>query len=200
MRVFISIFFVLFFVILSARLKLSINYFEKEKRRSKIRFDADVQVFVLGFVRIFSIKLKDDGIRFLNFKIPYRKIFYRRIEIKNLMQNNLFESMKNINIKIEKFYLKMELGIENIILLTAFIGVLSTIISFLLSKNITKTKLNNCFYQITPIYNLNLLSFDFSMRFSISFMGIIKNRLFRKNNSKSKKFYNVLIKPREVKI
>jgi len=95
-------------------------------------------------------------------------------ERKKIFSKQTWEHIKDLNIKISKLKMSVEIGTENAVItsyLTAFIG---TAVSILLAFAIEDYKKEKYHYTITPLYkNQNLLKMDFNCIINIKMVHII---------------------------
>ena len=126
-----------------------------------------IKLLVIKFIPIFSTKLTKQKIEKIKNKYKFSNMRFK--------QKFSFNSIKKIieKAKIKKFFLKVNIGLESIMLLTFLIPTISTIISIILANQ--KLKVDDQNYQIKPIYNSgNLLNIEFDGIFELNLIHIIK--------------------------
>lgn len=200
MNIFISIFFALILIILTSKFKINIKYLQKDQKSLKIHFNVNLGMYLFGFIKIFGITLKEDGIHFLIFRFSYNKIKIDKESIKMVKEFSILDILKSLNLKLEQLNINLNIGCENVMLIVFTVCIISTFLSILSSKNRKQINFKNYYYKITPIYNSNELSFYTSMQISMKILNIIKTLLSTNKNTKKHKQYNFHINKSPIKI
>lgn len=136
-------------------LKLNDNY--------KIFFE----IYFLNKIKIFSIKINKERIKNISFKERINKISKSNIKFE---ENTLKEIFK-IKPRIEKLYLKANIGYEDASILPNIIAIIDSSLSIILSLFSDKKK--NIRYIITPKFNTNTIDIFFESIISIKIVHII---------------------------
>jgi hypothetical protein len=192
MKIFIGILFFLILISWTLKLKINIHHLYKDKNSLKVYFNVNVGIYLLGVIKIFGISFKEDGIYFLSIKIPYNKISIGKESKKILKEMPIMNTLKFLNLKIDKFKFILEVGSENMMLTVFSVFAISTFLSILSAKCAKQINLKHYYYQVTPAYNTNTLSFKSSAIISMRISNILKAIIFANNHTK--KTYKVHIK------
>ncbi len=208
-------FFVVFLIFLIlgiyfSKLKIIVNKMEFEMNgnvKSKEDYEIKIGIYLFGIIKIFGIVLAENNLRFLNIKIPYRKI--KRTKIYNEMikkdaidfdRKLLKDKIKNLSMKFEKINLNMKFGTDSTLITSFLTFIVSTLISFLIQKSVTKYKPNKHKFIITPMYeNRNSIKIFLELIASFKLRNIIKV-LYDLNNLSKNEHIKHKIKFKEIKI
>ena len=188
MKIFIYLLVVFFILFFSSRLKLDLKYFEKNSISSELRFHANVGLYLFGFIKIFGINFKEDGIHLLFFRIKYKKFEFNKNNMKNYISK---DNLKNLNPKIEKLDLNLNVGIEDVMLTAFLIFTIATFVAVLSAKYRNQINMKNYNYRIIPSYNVNMLGIKLSCKISENILNLIKtimlfNKIKQRKNIRSK--------------
>lgn len=186
MKIWLGVFLGLILIILATHLKINVIYLTKQRKSFKIQFHVNVGLYLFGVIKIAGISFKEDGIYFLGFTLPYNKIKIHKDSIKILKDFSINNLLKSLHLKLEQFHLNFKIGTEEMMLTVFLVFVISTFLSILLSKSCNPMKIKNYDYKITPVYNQNYLSFEFSSKISMKTFHVIQMLTSIKQNAKKK--------------
>ena len=161
----LMILFSLFIMILYfSYLKMEIKpiIIEIENNQNKIYYKFKIYLMFLNKLKYLKISLDSEKIK--KMKPFYSKSFLYKLFKKKILKNdNIFETLKfiknktnNIKVKIEKFNLKVDLGIQNVVLLSNIIAFLDIIISSFLARNILNQKLIKKQKDLKRLYSYDI--------------------------------------------
>lgn len=177
MIIFISIFFLFFILICMSKLKINIINFDVQNTNLKLKIN--LGLYILKFIKIFSISFTENEIQLLFIKIPYNKLKTKNLD-KNILKN-IKTLNKFRNLKIDEFDLNLQLGLKNVFFVTFIVPVLSTILSFIKAKNIKKlVESDNFKYNIKSKFGSNFLNVNFKAKFSTSVYSFVYFLTFSK--------------------
>lgn len=152
---------IILILFITSTIKVNIEEFELYNinlKNEKLNYKIYIELYLFGIIKIIKLKLKNKYIN--NNKLPKNK--------KNI---KLFFDNK---IVLENIKLKISLGTKSIQLTTAFVFILNTIISIILSQKIKEYDNNKYFYSTLPIYNNNdVLQISLNSIISIKLVHII---------------------------
>lgn len=200
MKVWIGIFVGLILAFLTSKLKMNIKYLEKNKNMLKIHFNINLGLYLFGFIKILGISFKEDGIYFLFFQFPYNKMKIDADSVKILKEFSVWNFLKSLQIKLEKFHLNLEIGTEDMMLTVFLVFALSTFLSIFSAKNKKQINSKKYYYKITPIYQTNHLSFELSSKISIRIWNLLKSLKSVNESTNDKEEHNVHGKKVPIKI
>lgn len=146
------IFMILIFTIIST-IRISINEFETTNlTTAKLRYQLKISFYIFNKIKWFSFKLNNRKIN----KI-FRKMHLDNLDIKQLEKDIRLSDVDEI-LKIKPYIsymnLDLKLGIDDVILTTYLVPIVSTIIAIILPYMSQKSDTNSIHYKIEPIYNM----------------------------------------------
>ena len=200
--VFIMIFFIvgLFF----GKIKLNIKNVHFKMTQNQVYekdYCINFGIYLFGKIKVFSLNFKDNKI----------KVMGKRIKSVDMLKEKIYEQMvksnfekfdrkvisaniKDVNLKFEKFNLNLSLGTDSTLITSFFIFVISTLVSIIVKKGVSKYNPKKHSFIITPKYeNYILLNVDLNSIISVKISDIINVILKINKIAKDKEFKNNLI-------
>ena len=190
----IIIFIILSLLTLKFVLKIeNINISTKTKNGKFISPDYQfiLAIYLFEKLPIFRIKLNEKRI----LKMKSKKKLKEKVAKMNDkilhnyegIDNKIFEFIKHIKFNIKTFDLYIEVGLENIVITSFIIPIISTFVSIFLNKYSNSQR--NKFYLIKPMYiNKNIFNFQFSGIFEIKMIHIINTICVINKERKGEKY------------
>lgn len=200
MIIFICLLVVFFILFFNSHLKLNLKYLEKHSFTSKLKFDVNIGLYLFGFIKLFGLNFKEDGIHFLFCKIPYKKIEIDKNNIKSMKKYTAKDSFKYLNPKIEKMNLKLNIGVEDVRFTVFFVFVFSTFLSVVTAKYRTQINMKNYNYEIISNYNVNTLNFKFSFKISEKVVNLARTLILLNKIRKNEKIHEKYITRKPLQI
>ena len=146
------IFMILIFTIIST-IRISINEFETTNlTTAKLRYQLKISFYIFNKIKWFSFKLNNRKINKIFRKMHLDNLDIKQLE-KDIRLSDVDEILK-IKPKISYMNLDLKLGIDDVILTTYLVPIVSTIIAIILPYMSQKTDTNSIYYKIEPIYNM----------------------------------------------
>ena len=128
--------------------------------------------YVLNKIPIMKISITKTKMEKFKIKEKLKNIDLEKLQEQGKLKLKELKVFKNLNMQIKKINLYLELGTENSALTSIIVPVLSTLIAFLIRKNVRK--FDDHFFLIKPIYiNQNLLNISISGIFEFKINHII---------------------------
>ena len=183
----ISIFFVILLAFWTSKVKICIQNFSKNQAFSKIHFHVKLGFYLFGFIKIGSIRLRENGIFLFGFRFAYNKLKINKDSIKMVTQISVLEVLKSLHLKLEHLKIDLKIGCEDVMLTVFLVFAISTFLSIFGIQNRKQIKREHFHYQITPIYNRNFLDFELSSQISLKMYDFIKTVLSIQKFTKPKK-------------
>ena len=195
----------LFFLIIFSTLKIEIKNFKisnlttnKEKStctnsNKYSKYKVSIGLETLNKIKYFSLNLNSRKIKKITLKMHLDKTKIKELE-REISISDIKEVI-NIRPKISYMDLKLKLGIDDVLLTTYSVPIISTLISILLPYTVEKKDVNNIKYEIKPIYN-NGNIYDLQLNIGVKIKVIrILNAVYRiyknKKNKSKKKMYKL---------
>lgn len=193
MKILISILLILWILIATSKFKINVISFKKEKKLSKIDFHVKLGLYVLGIVKIAGVTLKNDGMHFLRFVIPYKKVKIQNIEMRNWKEVSFWDVFKMLDLRFRELEINVGIGTENVMLTIFSVFAISTFLSIFSARNSEKINREKFYYKISPVYQSNELRFEISSKIEMSMMRFIRTLRYINQESKIKKIYKIHI-------
>lgn len=151
---------------------LEISNIEEGSRLVSSNYRFRISVYLFNKIKWLTLKFDNKKIE----KI-YKKMKLAKIDFKKLEQNFRIEDLKYIKTlkpKISHFNFGVRVGVEDTILTTFIIFIISTAISILLPYTIKKYDKNKYYYQVLPLYiNKNVYEIKLDCIIEIKMVHII---------------------------
>ena len=174
---FILIMFLLIIMLVFSKIKICIDdyrYISTLPKLKKTEYKITVCLYVLKIIPVFKIKINKNKFKKIREKLKekFKNIDLLDIEKEKEINKKILKATKALNINIDKFYLKVELGTENVIFSSIIIPIVGTLVAWFLQRE--NVSYNKQTFDIKPIYyNQNLLNILFSGIFEIKMIHII---------------------------
>lgn len=195
----------LFFLIIFSTLKIEIKNFKtsnlttnKEKStftnsKKYSKYEVNIALEILNKLKYFSLNLNSRKIKKITLKMHLDKTKIKELE-REISISDIKEVM-NIRPKISYMDLKLKLGIDDVLLTTYSVPIISTLISILLPYTVEKKDVNNIKYEVKPIYN-NGNVYDMKLNIGVKIKVIkILNAVYKiyksKKDKNKKKMYKL---------
>lgn len=175
-------FFIILILILGIiflEVKITVNSIDLELFRRDLKraeYEIKIQLYFLGFIKLFSIKILNGVIEFLFFKININKVLKSKLYINkfkskfdNMSKKKMLENFKKIRFKLENLNFDLKLGTDSIVLTSMLVGILSGIISSSMQAYIEKYNKEKYYWRILPNFEENLfVKLNASLKLSYS--------------------------------
>ena len=126
--------------------KESINY-----NRIKDEYEIKVTIYFLEKIPILWTKLDNHRVRKISSN-NLQKIDFSKFKGKAKIDKDVLEMIKNIKIKVSKLNLRIDLGLDDVIITSYLIAFISSAIGIILPHIVEKNKIDNINYIVSPIY------------------------------------------------
>ena len=149
------------------------------------KYKIKVSLNMLDKLKILQIKLNNEKIKKMTFKMHLDKIDIKKLE-REMGLDDIKEIMQ-IKPKISYMDLKLKVGIDDVLLTTYAVPLICTVISALLPLAVEKKNYGKIKYEVKPIYNSgNVYDLKFNIGIKIKVIKLL-NVVYTiyKNNKKS---------------
>lgn len=187
-----------------SKIKLNIKKCNVEMYRNQIfekAYEIELGLYLFGKFKFINIKFKDEKLKIMGKRMNYEKIKSSKIlkkimkkDFQELDKKEIVNNLKKLNLKFEKFNMDLNLGTDSTLVTSFLIFAVSTIVSLIIKRGVTKYNPNKYSFSITPRYeNYNLLKIDFNCILSVKTLKFVKTIHYINKPEKSKKVDNGLI-------
>ena len=163
-----------FIIIVLSTIKFEIVDFELSNiiQITPKNYKIKLSFYLFGKIKLFSFKLNSERARKMYSKMNIEKFDIEKgrklLTIKNI------NILKKLNIRLDYLDLELDLGLEDVILTTELITLISIVISNILPQIISKYIPNKYRYKIMPIYiNKNAYYIKLNCIFQLKIVHII---------------------------
>lgn len=191
----------LVFGLFFSKIKINVKKLDLKIYRNEL-FEKDylvnIGIYLFGKIKIFGITFKDNNMRFmgknLNLEnIKKSKLYknFKQSDLKDLDRKTIIKEIKNLNLRFEKLNLDLSLGTDSTLITSFLIFAVSTIISLIVKKGVSKYNPKKHSFIITPRYeNCNLINIDLECILAIKTINIAKIFIYINKISKDKQRAN----------
>lgn len=194
---FIMLFFILILlVIVCSTIKIEIQklrFLNNETDKLQYDYLMFLELRFLNHIKIVRLTLTPQKFKRLNKKVKINEKL-QKIDVKDIKKDlpnksEIKELGKKLNLKLEEFHLNLEIGTKDVIITSAIIAILASVIGILLPKWIKQYHPEKCQYKMRPIYqNQNVIKLSLNCIIQVKVIHII-NIIFTlvKKRKESKK-------------
>ena len=183
---FVTIIFVLSTIKIEIK-NLNISNIDINKNKVKNKYEINVSLNFLGKLPVFFIRIDNKKGKKIYEKIKLNKMPFNKMKGNIPNVKEIFELVKNLKIRLTKFYLYMNIGTENAIFTSYIVAVIASTIGIII-PHLAKDNIEKCNYRISPIYNnCNQYDIKFDGIFCIKVVHIIYSLicLIKKGNGEN---------------
>lgn len=130
--------------------KLNISNYTKGKILKDYEFH--IELHLLNKIKILNISIDKSIIKKMKLKDKFNNVNVLQLKKDMPSKAEIKEMIKKLDIKLAKLDLKLDIGIDDVILTSAIVAVLSAIIGIVLPHVIKQYNEENYKYVITPLY------------------------------------------------
>lgn len=182
------LFFIILFLtfgLIFSKIKINVKKLDFKMFRNELfekDYLIDIGIYLFGKIRILGITFRDNNMKFVGRNLKLDNIkkskLYKNLEqsdIKEIDKKVLIDNIKNLNLKFEKFNLDLSLGTDSTLITSFLIFVVSTVISLIVQKGVSKYNPKKHSFIITPRYeNCNLVNMDLKCILAVKTKNIVK--------------------------
>jgi len=143
---------------------------------SKLLYDYEIYLNLYFFnkIKAISIKIDKEKVAKLDIRNKIKKINFKKVKKDMLPKDEAKEIVNKLNIELERFDFKLQIGTIDMLITTAVVTILSSGIGIFLSKIIKEYKKERYNYEIYPIYqDKNLIKIELSCIIKVKMVHII---------------------------
>lgn len=122
-----------------------------DTNRIKDEYEIKITLYFLEKIPILWTKLDNHRVRKISSN-NLQKIDFSKFKGNVNFDKDVIEMIENIKIKVSKLNLRIDLGLEDVIITSYLIAFISSVIGIILPHIVEKNKINNISYIVNPIY------------------------------------------------
>lgn len=164
------------------------------KAKIKLDYIIHFELKILGKVRILRVSITPQKIEKImkkfNLKERLHKINWKDLKADLPSNERTIQIVKKLDLKLEEFQLKLELGTEDVIITSFLVMLISSVLAMVLTKVIKHYEKEKYSYEIMPIYeNRNVIKLMLNGKIQIKVFSIIAIifELIKANRKEEKK-------------
>ena len=136
-------------------------------------FNTKLQLYFLNKIRILNINITEKTLKNIRIKEKIKQINMKQIEAK-VINKEIIKNVKNLKINLSKLNLEMKIGTEDVILTSALVAIISSILGLIIARIINQYKESKYKYTIQPEYKgENLIKINLNCIIEIKIVHII---------------------------
>ncbi len=146
----------------------------KQHSSSPVSKDYEFNISLVLFDKLkwLWVHLNDKKINKISSKIKWKKIDFKKMEQDFKLED--IKQIKKLQLNLDYLYLESKIGVEDVIITSFLVGIISTFISCILPHITKEYKENKYHYKIVPLYlNKNLYEIKFDCIIKIKMVHII---------------------------
>ena len=192
------VFFIILFLILCillitfSTIKINIQKlnFNNEEVNSALDYSFFIELYFLDKIKIFSLMINPEKLEKLNKKMnletKIKQVNFSKIKNELPNKNEIKELVKKLKIKLDEFHLILQIGTEDVIITSAIVTGIASILGIILAKLIKNYNDEKYRYEIMPVYkNKNMVKLSFDCIIKVKMIHII-NIIYRLNKKEKK--------------
>lgn len=174
---------ILILIILALFVFSSISFLVEKlqfSNKAKIKLDYTIhfELKILRKIRILNVSITPQRIEKImkkfNLKEKLGQINWKDLKADLPSKEQTSQIVKKLDLKLEKFQLKLELGTEDVIITSFLVMLISSVLAMLLTKAIKHYEKEKYSYEIMPIYeNRNVIKLILNGKIEIGVFSII---------------------------
>lgn len=180
------VFFIILFLILCillitfSTIKINIQKlnFNNEEVNSALDYSFFIELYFLDKIKIFNLMINPEKLEKLNKKMnletKIKQVNFSKIKNELPNKNEIKELVKKLKIKLDEFHLILQIGTEDVIITSAIVTGIASILGIILAKLIKNYNDEKYRYEIMPVYkNKNMVKLSFDCIIKVKMIHII---------------------------
>lgn len=156
---------ILLFILSTIRIDVQEFKFNNQKKENKCNYSFFIDLYFLDKIKIFSLMFNKEKVQKLNQKMDLQNkikdVDFKKVKRDLPSKKEIKQLVEKLKIKLEEFHLILQIGTEDVIITSAIVTGIASILGIILAKLIKNYKKEKYRYEIIPVYkNMVNLSFD----------------------------------------
>lgn len=170
----------LILLILFSTIRINVNKFNfnNETISNKYDYCFFINLYFLDKIKFFEVMINEERIKKLNQKMnietKIRDIDFKKVKGNLPNKKEIKNALKRMNINLDEFHLILKVGTEDVIITSAIVAGIASVLGIILAKLIKNYKDEKYRYEIIPVYkNKNMVNLSFDCIIKIKMIHII---------------------------
>lgn len=170
----------LILLILLSTIRINVNKFNfnNETVSKKCNYSFFINLYFLDKIKFFEIMINEERIKKLNQKMnietKIKDIDFKKIKGNLPSKKEIKNVIKRMNINLDEFHLILKVGTEDVIITSAIVTEIASILGIVLAKLIKNYNDEKYRYEIIPVYkNKNMVNLSFDCIIKVKMIHII---------------------------
>lgn len=176
-----------FLIFIASTIKIKVENLQIGDNTNNRKYKAFLQLYFLKKIKIFSIRINNERIRKVYTSKQIEKIDFNKIKKDIPINRETLSIIKEIRLKIEKLDLKINIGIEDAILTSYLVAVISILIGIILPHLVKNKDNREIKYIVEPMYNKTQFNMYLDSIISVKIVHIIYVLYYLAKKGKEKK-------------
>jgi len=164
---------IVFLILITSTIRIKIENLQMGNHLKKNKYKAFIQLYFLDKIKIFSIKINDEKVKKLYSNKKFEKINFNKVKEIIPINKETLSIIKELKLEIEKLNLKIILGVEDAVLTSYLVAILSSLLGIILPHFVKDRYNKEIKYVVEPIYNTTQFNMHLDSIISIKIVHII---------------------------
>lgn len=142
-------------------------------KKNKSAYSINISFYLLNKIKWLAFNISENKIKKITKKIQFKNI--DMIKLEKYLQPSDIKELAKINPKISYLKLEFNLGLEDVVVTSYIVAIISTMLSIILPYVTKEKERKNLYYKILPIYNnKNQYHINLDVIFEVKLINVFK--------------------------
>ena len=142
-------------------------------KKNKSAYSINISFYLLNKIKWLAFNISENKIKKITKKIQFKNI--DMIKLEKYLQPSDIKELAKINPKISYLKLEFNLGLEDVVVTSYIVAIISTMLSIILPYVTKERERKNLYYKILPIYNnKNQYHINLDVIFEVKLINVFK--------------------------
>lgn len=142
-------------------------------KKNKSVYKINISFYLLNKIKWIAFNISENKIKKITKKIQFKNI--DMIKLEKYLQPSDIKELAKINPKISYLKLEFNLGLEDVVVTSYIVAIISTMLSIILPYVTKEKEKKNLYYKILPIYNnKNQYHINLDVIFEVKLINVFK--------------------------
>lgn len=142
-------------------------------KKNKSAYSINISFYLLNKIKWLAFNISENKIKKITKKIQFKNI--DMIKLEKYLQPSDIKELAKINPKISYLKLEFNLGLDDVVVTSYIVAIISTMLSIILPYVTKEKERKNLYYKILPIYNnKNQYHINLDVIFEVKLINVFK--------------------------